>query len=127
MNAAAAVEHGRKLYVDRAWSDAYAALSGADREAPLAADDLELLATAAYMIGRQDEYFSALGRAHQAHLNAGEALHAARVGEVLGQPAGEPRPLLGASRRRWQLRRALLPAELPLATRIADSPRSAHA
>ena len=34
----------------------------------------QLLATAAYMIGRQDEYFSALGRAHQAHLNAGAAL-----------------------------------------------------
>lgn len=46
MNAVAEVEHGRKLYVDRAWSDAYAALAGAGREAPLAANDLELLEAA---------------------------------------------------------------------------------
>jgi DNA-binding CsgD family transcriptional regulator/tetratricopeptide (TPR) repeat protein len=78
VDAVAEIEQGRQFYADRAWSDAYSALSGADREAPLPADDLELLATAAYMIGREDEYFSALGRAHQAHLNAGEALHAAR-------------------------------------------------
>jgi DNA-binding CsgD family transcriptional regulator len=78
VDAVAEIEQGRQFYADRAWSDAYTALSGADREAPLPADDLELLATAAYMIGREDEYFSALGRAHQAHLNDGEALHAAR-------------------------------------------------
>jgi DNA-binding CsgD family transcriptional regulator/tetratricopeptide (TPR) repeat protein len=78
VDAIAEIEQGREFYADRAWSDAYAALSGADREAALPAEDLELLATAAYMIGLEDEYFSALGRAHQAHLNAGEALHAAR-------------------------------------------------
>jgi DNA-binding CsgD family transcriptional regulator/tetratricopeptide (TPR) repeat protein len=78
VDAIAEIELGREFYADRAWSNAFAALSGADREAALPADDLELLATAAYMIGREDEYFSALGRAHQAHLNAGEALHAAR-------------------------------------------------
>jgi len=78
VDAVAEIEQGREFYADRAWSDAYAALSGADREAALPADDLEMLATAAYMIGREDDYFSALGRAHQAHLNAGEALHAAR-------------------------------------------------
>jgi DNA-binding CsgD family transcriptional regulator/tetratricopeptide (TPR) repeat protein len=72
------IEQAREFYAGRAWSDAYAALSAADRDAALPADDLELLATAAYMIGREDDYFSALGRAHQAHLDAGEALHAAR-------------------------------------------------
>ena len=78
MDAVAEVERGREFHANRAWSDAFTALASADREASLAADDLELLATAAYMIGRQDEYFSALGRAHQAHLNAGAALRAAR-------------------------------------------------
>ena len=78
MDAVAEIEQGREFYADRAWTDAFAALAGADRKAAMPADDLELLATAAYMIGREDEYFSALGRAHQAHLNAGEALHAAR-------------------------------------------------
>jgi DNA-binding CsgD family transcriptional regulator len=59
-------------------------LSAVDREASLAAGDLELLATAAYMLGRQDEYFDVLGRAHQAHLNAGEALAAARCALWIG-------------------------------------------
>jgi hypothetical protein len=84
VDAVAEIEQGREFYADRAWSDAYAALSNADREAALPADDLELLATAAYMIGREDEYFGALGRAHQAHLNAGEALHAARCALWVG-------------------------------------------
>jgi len=84
VNAVTEIEQGREFYADRAWSAAYAALSRADREAALAADDLELLATAAYMIGREDEYFGALGRAHQAHLNAGEALHAARCALWIG-------------------------------------------
>jgi DNA-binding CsgD family transcriptional regulator len=105
VDAAAELEQGRRLYADRAWSDAFAALSGADLEAPLAADDLELLATAAYMIGRQDEYFSVLGRAHQAHLNAGDALNAARcalwVGITLAQQGemGRAGGWLGRARR----------------------------
>jgi DNA-binding CsgD family transcriptional regulator len=77
VNVAAAVELGREHYAQKAWSDAHAALSAADRRAPLAAEDLELLATAAYMIGRQEEYFDTLGRAHRAHLDAGEGLRAA--------------------------------------------------
>ncbi len=84
VDAVAEVEQGREFYAVRAWSDAYAALSGVDRRAPLAADDLELLATAAYMLGRQDEYFDALERSHQAHLNAGEALRAARCALWIG-------------------------------------------
>jgi DNA-binding CsgD family transcriptional regulator len=77
MRALAELERARELYAQRAWRDAHAALSAADRQAPLAAADLELLATAAYMIGRQEEYFELLGRAHRAHLDAGEGLRAA--------------------------------------------------
>jgi hypothetical protein len=47
VDAVAKIEQGREFYAVRGWSDAYAALSGADREAALAAEDLELLATAA--------------------------------------------------------------------------------
>jgi tetratricopeptide (TPR) repeat protein len=72
------VERGRELYADRAWRDAFAALSQAHRQAPLTADDLERLATAAYMLGRLDEFYEALEHAHRAHLNGGEALRAAR-------------------------------------------------
>jgi hypothetical protein len=37
-------------------------LSVADRESPLRGEDLEKLATSAYLIGREDEFLSALDR-----------------------------------------------------------------
>jgi DNA-binding CsgD family transcriptional regulator len=82
--ALAELEQARELYAQRAWCNAHAALSAADRQAPLAAPDLELLATAAYMIGRQEEYFEVLGRAHSAHLDAGDALRAAHCALWIG-------------------------------------------
>ena len=57
------------------WGDAYRSLTGAE---PLDAEDLERLATAAYMLGREDEYLDALERAHHAHLEAGAAPRAVR-------------------------------------------------
>ena len=78
------LERGRELYARRAWIDAHAALSRADRDAPLAADDLELLATSAYMLGRDDAVLSSLERAHHAHLEEGSALRAARCAWWLG-------------------------------------------
>ena len=52
-------------------------LSLADRTAPLEAEDVELLGTSAYMLGRRDDLES-LERAYHLHLDAGEALRAAR-------------------------------------------------
>jgi DNA-binding CsgD family transcriptional regulator len=72
------LEQGRESYARRAWRDTYESLSRADRAAPLRAEDLELLATSAYMLGRDDDYVSALERAHHAHLEAGEAARAVR-------------------------------------------------
>jgi DNA-binding CsgD family transcriptional regulator len=69
------LDRGRKAYAQRAWRDARAALAAAE---PLAPDDLERLATAAYMLGRDDEYVGVLERAHHAHLRAGERSRAAR-------------------------------------------------
>jgi hypothetical protein len=46
------LEHGRECYKRRAWSDAYDALRCADRATPLEASDLDCLATAAYLTGR---------------------------------------------------------------------------
>jgi DNA-binding CsgD family transcriptional regulator len=69
---------GRKHYELRAWSDAYKALSLADQETSLGAEDLERFAMAAYLIGRDDEYLKALERAHSAHLNAGQCARAVR-------------------------------------------------
>jgi DNA-binding NarL/FixJ family response regulator len=72
------LDRGRSSYDGQAWTDAYEALSAADRSDPLEAADLELLANAAYMIGRDAEYVGAMERAHRAHLDAGEPLAAVR-------------------------------------------------
>lgn len=45
---------GRASYAARAWSAALDAFSAAERAAPLVAEDLERLATAAYMLGRDE-------------------------------------------------------------------------
>jgi DNA-binding CsgD family transcriptional regulator len=78
------LERGRESYAGRAWADAYESLSRADRASPLAADDLRLLATAAYMLGRDDDYLGALERAHQAYLDATELLPAVRCAFWIG-------------------------------------------
>ena len=72
------LERGREAYARRAWRDARAHLSSADEYAPIPAGDLELLATAAYMLGRDDDYLRVLERAHHAHLDDGEIARAFR-------------------------------------------------
>ena len=78
------LERGRESYARRAWIDAYQSLSGADEASPLGAQDLELLATSAYMLGREDEYVSCLERAHHAYLDGGERLRAVRCAFWMG-------------------------------------------
>ncbi len=78
------IERGRESYARQAWSDTHDALSRADREAPLGPDDLGRLATAAYMLGRDDEYVAAMERAYRAHLEGGEPLPAARCAVWIG-------------------------------------------
>lgn len=45
---------------------------------------LERLATAAYILGRQDTFYEALEHAHHVHLNGGEPLRAARCAFWIG-------------------------------------------
>jgi DNA-binding CsgD family transcriptional regulator len=78
------LERGRESYASRAWTDAYKSLSDADRSAPLGAEDLELLATSAYMLGRDDEHLSGLERAHRMYLDPGRTLPAARCAFWMG-------------------------------------------
>lgn len=75
---------GRQHSAKRAWADAFAALSAADRETPLGAGDLELLATSAYMTGRDGLYRETLDRAYQAYVVAGETKRAVRCAFWLG-------------------------------------------
>ncbi len=78
------LESGREAHSREAWWDAYESLSQADRESPLAADDLELLADCAYMVGREAEYRGLLERTHRAHLQAGDELAALRCAFWIG-------------------------------------------
>ena len=73
MTAVDALRRGREAYAKRSWGASHASLSAADAATPLVARDLELLATSAYMLGHEAEYRSALARAHQAHLDAGDS------------------------------------------------------
>jgi DNA-binding CsgD family transcriptional regulator len=78
------LERGRAASEQRAWKGAYESLSRAGGAAPLGANDLELLATSAYMLGRDDEYLSFLERAHHAYLEAGDHLAAFRCAFWVG-------------------------------------------
>ncbi|HJQ75297.1 MAG TPA: LuxR C-terminal-related transcriptional regulator [Gaiellaceae bacterium] len=81
---ASALERGRAAYAARAWVDAHALLRSADESEQLGAPDLALLATAAYMLGREDEWVAAHERAHHLHLAAGEVEPAVRAGFWIG-------------------------------------------
>src|SRR5687767_8668279 len=84
MDAGEELTRGRTAYSTRAWLSAYDALSRADHGAPLGADDLEALATSAYMLGREDDYVRTLERAYRLHLDADESLRAARCAFWMG-------------------------------------------
>ena len=53
---------GRDAFTARAWAQAYEALSAADEDSALGADDLDRLALAAYLAGHDDAYDRALER-----------------------------------------------------------------
>jgi DNA-binding CsgD family transcriptional regulator len=78
------LDQAHRSYRERAWAEAFQAFSRADDEAPLGAEDLELLALAAYLIGRDDDYLGTLERASSAHVNAGQCTRAARCAFWLG-------------------------------------------
>ena len=75
---------GRDAYAQSRWRDAYAALAAADRQAPIGADDLVLLAMSALLTGKMPEGLAALERAHDAYLEGEAPLSAARVAVMLG-------------------------------------------
>ncbi|MGH2715918.1 MAG: hypothetical protein ACRDPC_06755 [Solirubrobacteraceae bacterium] len=103
MDAIAELERGRESYASQAWMDAHESLSAADRLEPLGAEDLELLATSAYMLGREDEYLALLERAHGGHLDANDPVRAVRCAFWIG--------LISRNGERWPGRagRAALP------------------
>jgi ATP/maltotriose-dependent transcriptional regulator MalT len=75
---------GREFYERRAWGDAYDALLVADQATALQAHDLDRLATAAYLTGRDLEFHRILERLHRLHVDAGARARAARCAFWLG-------------------------------------------
>ena len=78
MTTAEARARGRVSFGRRAWADAFAELSAADREAPLEPEDLERLATAAYLVGSDEDSVEVWERAHHELLSRGDVPRAAR-------------------------------------------------
>lgn len=68
----------RESFGRQMWGDAYAQLSAADHTAPLGLDDLERLALAAFLIGRDAESADVGARAHHESLRLDDAPRAAR-------------------------------------------------
>ncbi len=92
------LKRGRQAYAESAWGQAYESLARADEREPLSAEDLELLATSAYMLGREDQWFQILERASHAHAEAGERRRAARCAFWIGMQLalrGEMGPATG--------------------------------
>jgi len=71
-------KRARVAFQRRMWDDAFAELSAAHRERQLEVEDLERLAVAAYMVGRDDACEEAWIAAHHAWLRRGEGERAAR-------------------------------------------------
>jgi ATP/maltotriose-dependent transcriptional regulator MalT len=92
------LEQGRASCARGAWPEAFEALQRGDEATPLEPGDLELLALAAYMLGRDDDYLRSLERAHYGYLDAEDAPRAARCAWWIGLCLllrGETAPALG--------------------------------
>jgi hypothetical protein len=78
------LERGRQAYARQAWGDAFAGLSRAERESSLEPEDLERLAVAAYLLGKDEDTVHIGARAHHEYLRLGNVPRAARAALWLG-------------------------------------------
>ncbi len=93
MKKANELERGRESFRRRAWRDAYAQLSAADRGTSVGPEDLERLAVTAHLVGRDDDSADFWTRAHHEFVRAGDSVRAARCAFWLGfglMMRGEP-------------------------------------
>ena len=79
-----ALIRARGSYERHAWTEAYEALAAADARSPLAAEDLERLAIAAYLLGRPDDSVAAGARAHLEAVRTGDVALAIRSAYGVG-------------------------------------------
>jgi len=78
------LDRGRQAFAHREWNEAYRQLCAADADVPLAAADIECLAQAAYLVGRDADAKALFRRAHHVFVDAGQPEPAARWGFWLG-------------------------------------------
>ncbi len=78
------LDRGREAFRRQAWSEAYADLSAADREQALEVGDLQQLAVAAYLLGRDGDCVEAWTRAYHGSLSRHDRMGAARCAFWLG-------------------------------------------
>jgi DNA-binding NarL/FixJ family response regulator len=78
MTTAGALDRARDSFARHAWAEAYAQLAALDRGSPLAPADLERLAMAAFLVGRDQDSLDAWSRAFQGWLAVGDAPRATR-------------------------------------------------
>ena len=83
----ASLEQGRDAANRREWSEAFDALTTADRDERLSPDDLELLGNAAWWAGHPDEANEAFERAFTSYESAGRLEDAARIAVYLAYQA----------------------------------------
>ncbi|MFG2888286.1 LuxR C-terminal-related transcriptional regulator [Streptomyces sp. NPDC048248] len=84
MKPAAALQAADEALARRAWGEVFAILSEADRHQPLDPEDLERLALAAHLVGRDSESDDLWTRAHHAWLTRGDGPRAVRCVFWLG-------------------------------------------
>lgn len=77
---------GREAHARQAWDEAYQLLSSADQQSSLDPEDLERLATAAYLVGRDAVCDDVLARAHRGSWT--EVTSAVRFGARSGSGTG---------------------------------------
>jgi DNA-binding CsgD family transcriptional regulator len=88
MDGTGALDRARDAYARRAWLEAHEAFSRVDDDDALEAEDLELLAMAKLMLGRDDEAIATLERAHHRYLERGETKRAVRAATWIGMNLG---------------------------------------
>ena len=103
MTVTGALARGRDAFQQEAWSDARTLLAQADRESPLEPEDLDRLATAAYLVGEDAACIDALTRAHHGYLERGAPSRAARCAVWITFAMFE-RPALQAQATGWVAR-----------------------
>ncbi len=74
------LQAGREAFDQQQWNVARERLEAADAQSPLETPDLDRLATAAYLAGREDEALALWRRAHHELVDAGDPQGAARRG-----------------------------------------------